>query len=87
MLPLPPPPDPRLPPWDHLPVLLATVGISSVQLSRALCLTGSPWLPTERADHLAGVDYAVHVDLLQHLSRHFGVGGVQGVDWVFPSDF
>ena len=29
------------PPWDHFPVLLATVGISSVQLSRAFCLTGS----------------------------------------------
>ena len=37
MLPLPLPPDPLLPPWwDHLPVLLATVGVSSVQRSTLL---------------------------------------------------
>ena len=63
---------PRLPLWDHLPVLLATVGVSSVQRSRAFCLTGSL-----AAAGLAGVDHAGNVDL-HHLFRHLGVGGGQG---------
>ena len=83
-LPLPPPPPqpPYLPPCDHLPVLLATVGGG---LSPALSSgSGRPVGDRLLARWPPRVHHHLLIDFLKDLLSHVGVGCIQRMYRVPP---